>query len=67
MLAVASNDIPDALQALEDRWAGELSPEAYAASQRAIDLDAESTVCPACSTPFKPGRPRCPGCGLRVG
>lgn len=67
MLAVASTDLPDALRALEERWAGELTPEAYEASQRAIDLDADSALCPACSTPFTPGRARCPGCGLRVG
>jgi hypothetical protein len=67
MLAVASNDLLHAMQVLEERWAGELSPEAYAASQRPIDLDAESALCPACSTAFTPGRPRCPGCGLRVG
>jgi hypothetical protein len=67
MLAVASMDVTSAVQALEARWAGEMSPEAYAASQRAIDLDADSALCPACSTPFQPGRNYCPGCGLRVG
>jgi rRNA maturation endonuclease Nob1 len=32
-----------------------------------VDLDAETTQCPACLTTFRPeGVDRCPDCGLRL-
>lgn len=34
----------------------------------AINLDAETATCPACTYEFNPqGTDRCPDCGLRIG
>ncbi|PIE24934.1 MAG: hypothetical protein CSA62_01720 [Planctomycetota bacterium] len=52
-------------------WAEGIPPEIRAISERAIDLDAEKTQCPACGAEFAPeetvgeGQLRCPDCGLR--
>jgi hypothetical protein len=64
-LAVASQDAPWAIRFLEMARA-----EAEAQDDTvAVDLDAESTACPACMTEFAPSalaenQGRCPGCGL---
>ncbi|MEL6429206.1 MAG: hypothetical protein AAFZ87_00175 [Planctomycetota bacterium] len=37
------------------------------AAEHVIDLDAESSACPACGESIPRGHRRCPGCGLRLG
>ncbi len=46
-----------------------LDPEGVAleASQHVIDLDAESSQCPACMAEIPRGAQRCPDCLLRLG
>ena len=71
-LAVATPDIPDAVQLLQEMEQEELSrvdPDGTAAraAEHVIDLDAESSGCPACGEAIPRGQFRCPGCGLRIG
>ena len=46
-----------------------LDPDGVAleASQYVIDLDAESSTCPACTAEIPRGANRCPDCLLRLG
>ncbi len=71
-LAVATPDIPDAVQLLQQMEREELSrvdPDGTAAraAEHVIDLDAESASCPACGGAIPRGQLRCPECGLRLG
>lgn len=71
-LAVATPDVPDALQLLEEHERAELSrmdPDGSVtrAAEHVIDLDADEASCPACGAGIPQGRLRCPGCGLRIG
>jgi len=66
-LAVASFDLADSAEVIQDQWKEGLSPEEAAAAEMVVDFDAEETTCPACMTTFKPDIPMCPGCGLRFG
>ncbi len=66
-LAVASEDLADSAELLQDNWKTGLSPEEVAAAEMVVDFDAEQTTCPACMTIFTPDAPMCPGCGLRFG
>ena len=70
-LAVATPDIPDAVQLLQEMERDELSrvdPDGTAAraAQHVIDLDAESASCPPRRSYLR-GHRRCPDCGLRLG
>jgi len=37
------------------------------AAEHVVDLDAETSTCPACMDEVPRGARRCPGCGLRFG
>ena len=71
-LAVATPDIPEAVQLLQAQEEAELSRidtdgAASRAASHLIDLDADAATCPACLGSIPKGRLRCPGCGLRIG
>ena len=66
--AGASDRIEDAKRALEEHSAKGLTAEQRENADRVVDLDAETTVCPACGTEFATvGTTRCPECGLNFG
>jgi len=54
------------MQILNEDWGEELSPEILERAGTAIDLEAETAVCPACSGALQPASGRCPECGLRL-
>ncbi len=66
-LAVAGQDAERAAQVIRGNWARHLDPEALAAAECTVDLDAESAACPACGEAFAPSDLRCTSCGLRFG
>ncbi len=66
-LAVASENLADGIELMQDSWKSNLSPEEIASTEMVVDFDAEQTTCPACMTIFRPETPMCPGCGLRFG
>jgi len=51
----------------ERSFLDDLDPEARAAAEATIDLDAEENPCPACGDVIRGHPSRCPGCGLRIG
>jgi hypothetical protein len=69
-LAVANQDFEGAARALE-AWADEElqasipDPEVRRLATSVVDLDAESSTCPACSATVPRDAERCPGCRLR--
>jgi hypothetical protein len=69
-LAVASTEVDGAVHALQE-WAREEldssipDPEVRRRATSVVDLDAESTTCPACSGTVPRGAERCPSCRLR--
>ena len=70
-LAVATPDIPDAVEILQAEEANELARldhdgSVARAAEHVIDLDAESSTCPACMGEIPRGKFRCPSCGLRL-
>lgn len=44
-----------------------LSGEDLAVAETIFSFEAETVVCPACSTRFKPALLSCPECGLQLG
>ena len=66
-LAVASQDAPSAVAAIEAHQDQGLDEAARLAARMTIDLDAEESTCPACLGVIPRAAQRCPGCGLRLG
>lgn len=69
-LAVASQDVTAAaavLHALAEAEARAAIPDdaVRARAETVVDLDAESTSCPACGSAVPGGAARCPSCRLR--
>ena len=50
-----------------EHWGEGLDREAMLRGLQPIDLDAESTNCPACGASFGPTATKCPSCKLRFG
>ncbi len=44
-----------------------MSEAELVAADAVIDLDADSSNCPACMDEIPKGSTQCPGCGLRIG
>ncbi len=44
-----------------------LSGEDLSVAETIFSFEAETVVCPACSTTFKPAQLSCPECGLQLG
>jgi rRNA maturation endonuclease Nob1 len=42
-----------------------LDSDALSVAETTLDLEAETAVCPACSTRFTPTQKSCPECGLQ--
>ena len=67
-LAVASTDTQQAMATHQRHLDRMVEREGLPLLDRAADLDAEETACPACGTPFRTaGVSRCPDCGLNFG
>ncbi len=67
MLAVASDDVEVAAEALRAEWRGLLDEEQHAAADLVLDFSAAEMTCPACLTTFATGPDECPECGLNLG
>ena len=67
MLAVASQDLPQAKSVLEARWFEHLDERERAAASIVLDFGADEMTCPACLTTFRTGPQECPECGLFLG
>ena len=64
-LAVASEDVPRAMAALETEWLQGLEEDQVRALAEAQARAGEGEpACPACGSPFSPDEGRCPDCGL---
>jgi uncharacterized protein with PIN domain len=59
-------DAPASIRILNADWGEELSAEVLERAGTAIDLEAETAICPACGDSLEPASGRCPGCGLRL-
>lgn len=66
-LAVASQQVPEAAQALREHEESGLDQTALEAKRHVVDFDAPEAVCPACGTNFATTSARCPDCGLNFG
>ena len=67
-LAVAGTDTERAMEAHQRHLDRMVQREGLPLLDRAADLDADETSCPACTATFKTaGVTRCPECGLNFG
>ena len=67
MLAVASQDVERAKEALEARWMEHLDAAERESAAIVLDFGADQMTCPACLTTFATGPRECPECGLFLG
>ncbi|MCP3919113.1 MAG: hypothetical protein GY711_26520 [bacterium] len=66
-LAVASQDAQRGNEVLQAHADAQLDEAGRRAASTVIDLDAETSECPACTGTIPQGSARCPECGLRFG
>ena len=67
MLAVASQDEPQAKATLDAAWLNHLDAAERDAANIVLDFGADEMTCPACLTTFATGPKECPDCGLFLG
>ncbi|MEM1451734.1 MAG: hypothetical protein AAF957_13490 [Planctomycetota bacterium] len=63
------NAAAEVLRQAADRDLAQIDPEgvARAAAEHVVDLEADSSACPACGGSIPRGARRCPECLLRLG
>ena len=68
-MKVKAADVPRALHTIRQEFLKTtgLKREDLATDEAIFSLEAETVVCPACSTRFEPVSRRCPDCGLQFG
>jgi hypothetical protein len=66
-LAVASQDVGRAKEALDAQWRDLLEEGQGGSADIILDHTKDEMTCPACLTTFPTGPEECPDCGLYIG